>query len=440
MPPSALADGGFEGAVQSRLLFGHPGRDTLLTYLDNLPDATRKHTFVILISLAQLSASERRGPVFEHVLHRVANMCDGKNVRMYVLSDELLAAVPDPRQHSELHVTNIAMDLKVAILRLVQKYAPQSYAGMNQSKVATVYNLGRQRTQLKQLIGRHIAESGPKSPPAAAPRPAPAPALAPAPAPTPAPVARPAPGGLITDQHLNRIQAFMEMSGPAAFGRRFLKTQRMCLIGEVGDPRPVMAEVHVDVPAFCRAFLDGRDLRDITPVFGTLTSILDQLVLKSLPHMRFPVSGLSINLNIETVFSDGFVDFFDHLPGGIKDVDIEFRIADIIQDLAGFKNARDRILAAGGSVAVDGVTPDMIGLIDFTRLNAKMVKVVWDAASAVLLGNATAELQRIQRAGAVLCLCRVDAPQARAVGNRAGIALFQGYHIDALLDRADREG
>ena len=61
----------------------------------------------------------------------------------------------------------------------------------------------------------------------------------------------------------------------------------------------------------------------------------------------------------------------------LRRFNFEFRIGDIMQNFNEFLAARDLIQGRGGTVAVDGLLPSIINVIDLSQLNPNMIKVFW---------------------------------------------------------------
>ncbi|MEQ8367538.1 MAG: hypothetical protein RIB61_12595, partial [Roseicyclus sp.] len=98
-----------------------------------------------------------------------------------------------------------------------------------------------------------------------------------------------------------------------------------------------------------------------------------------------------------------------------------------------FQTACELIHKRGGTVAIDNVQPETLGVVNLHRLKVKMAKVMWrgDAEDSYL--QAKDDIRTMQEGGTVMVLAHVDDEQAIAIGQSLGINMFQGYHVDKLL-------
>jgi hypothetical protein len=81
------------------------------------------------------------------------------------------------------------------------------------------------------------------------------------------------------------------------------------------------------------------------------------------------------------------------------------------------------------------------GLLDIARLGVDMVKVLWspeiaDPAMLQRRGEIAGLVRRVGEARVILCRCG-DAV-AVETGHTLGVNLFQGRHVDALLEDAKK--
>jgi hypothetical protein len=120
---------------------------------------------------------------------------------------------------------------------------------------------------------------------------------------------------------------------------------------------------------------------------------------------------------------------------------IEVQLLDLAADMGDFLLARDFLHARGHKLCLDGVTPMNAGLLDIGRLGVDMVKVLWspemaDAAMLQRRGEIAGLVRRIGEARVILCRCG-DAVAVES-GHALGVNLFQGRHVDALLEDAKK--
>jgi hypothetical protein len=128
--------------------------------------------------------------------------------------------------------------------------------------------------------------------------------------------------------------------------------------------------------------LVGVDMRHNKNVFNQMTVALDRMLLKCIDGLRKPDQRCSINLNVESVFSAEFEAFERRSLSSLRQFNFEFRVGDIMQNFAEFGSARDLIQSRGGTVAIDGLSPQVIGVIDLAQLQANMAKLFWQPGMA----------------------------------------------------------
>jgi EAL domain-containing protein (putative c-di-GMP-specific phosphodiesterase class I) len=122
---------------------------------------------------------------------------------------------------------------------------------------------------------------------------------------------------------------------------------------------------------------------------------------------------------------------------------VEIQMLDLAADTSDFMLARDFLRARGHKICLDGITPLNAGLLDISRLGVDMVKVVWspemaDPAMTQRRSEIAGLVRRIGEARVILCRCG-DAAAVEA-GHALGVSLFQGRHVDSLLEHARKLG
>jgi EAL domain-containing protein (putative c-di-GMP-specific phosphodiesterase class I) len=186
------------------------------------------------------------------------------------------------------------------------------------------------------------------------------------------------------------------------------------------------------------------DLASSRWLFQHLTETLDRRMLAAVP--RLPewksTTRLSLNLNVSTLLSDPFLDFVETVGNAERrTLVIEVQMIDVAAAPADFMLARDFLHARGHRICLDGVTPQSVGFFDLTRLGIDMVKILWspeiaDPDMAQRREDLTALVRKVGEARVILCRCG-DAVALES-GQWIGITLFQGRHIDGLLEAAQK--
>ena len=117
----------------------------------------------------------------------------------------------------------------------------------------------------------------------------------------------------------------------------------------------------------------------------------------------------------------------------LKGVIVEFRQDNMFQHFSQFQTACELIANKGGSVAIDNVQTETLGVVNLHRLKVKMAKIMWHGDAVDDLMQAKDDIRAMQEGGTVMVLAHVDDEQAVKIGQSLGINLFQGYHVDKLL-------
>lgn len=173
-------------------------------------------------------------------------------------------------------------------------------------------------------------------------------------------------------------------------------------------------------------------------LFQHLSETLDRRMLSvSSGLTAHTPKGISLNLNISTVFTREFEDFLNLLPDGL-DVFVEVQLMDIIQNTPNYFKALERLHEAGCRLCIDGVYPISLEFLDFNLFGADFVKLIWSPALPSYKGKKTIE-ELVGETGAdKIILSRVEGEDAVKWALPRNIRRFQGYFIDSLSGAAAR--
>jgi len=175
-------------------------------------------------------------------------------------------------------------------------------------------------------------------------------------------------------------------------------------------------------------------------LFKYLTRILDERMLYHIGRnqSRYLDVPISLNLNVETLLSEGFAEFDAALkPQAKVSIVIEIPVIDIFADMAAFVMARTEIQKLGYRVCLDGLTTASFTSINREKLGLDLIKVQWNAdlprGADMLQNTQLAEAVRLTGSNRII-LCRCDNKNAVEFGHSLGISLFQGRYLDGLLN------
>jgi hypothetical protein len=238
---------------------------------------------------------------------------------------------------------------------------------------------------------------------------------------------------LLMMEHITKVERSHNQLGDARFADLFVRSQQIALNDPNRGLMPVMTEFFISMSAIRQNLLVGVDMRHNKNVFNQLTVTLDRILLKCIDRVRRPEQRCSININIESVFSGEFEGFEKRSLNSLRPFNFEFRASDVMANFTEFSAARDLIQSRGGTIAIDGLSPQMIAILDVTQLGANMAKVFWQSGLAPELLKRQGHLERLRSHGVVLALARVDDPEGYATGRDLKFGLLQGFEIDRQL-------
>jgi len=184
-------------------------------------------------------------------------------------------------------------------------------------------------------------------------------------------------------------------------------------------------------------FLDV-ELRGSGNLFNQLTITLDRLLLDAFGDANPARAKCSINLNVESVFTRAFEAFLgDTRENAFSNLAFEFRQGNILQQFDEYEVATNLITSRAGTVAVDAIFPETVGIVNMSRLRANMAKIFWRQGAEQILPRFRDDIEAMQKAGTRVVLARVDDDLGIDVGHDLGITMFQGFHVDHLLEQRD---
>jgi len=141
--------------------------------------------------------------------------------------------------------------------------------------------------------------------------------------------------------------------------------------------------------------------------------------------------ALHLNLTLSALFSPSFARFAEMVHQRGVRAGIELSLIEVCADLAAFERARERVHAAGLTLALDGVGHQVLLLTHPVRLGTDFVKLDWSNGLAAAGPDADEALREIGPARIVLA--RADSEAAMRWGYARHIRRFQGQHVDATL-------
>ena len=223
----------------------------------------------------------------------------------------------------------------------------------------------------------------------------------------------------------------------------YSRRQLICVVIPGAPPQPVFRELYISVAALGQTLLPNHEILGNRWLFQYLTQVLDLRVLAMLTKSNdiLHEGHVAINLNVETATSAAFLKLDEALNKDDRGkIIVEFQLIDVFADLARFAFARDFLRGKGYRVCLDGCSHLSLHHIDRKRLGVDFVKLAWSNALGDCMEGQQGEdlkaaVARMGRQRVILNRC--DAPEALEVGPRLGIDLYQGYHLDNLLEGSE---
>jgi len=235
--------------------------------------------------------------------------------------------------------------------------------------------------------------------------------------------------GLSDDDIRGVAQAFKEM-GTEEFIERFVRHQTILWQGDAQSMMPTMREFYVSIGLLRDAFFPGVEMRGSQRAFQSLTHMLDQLMLRSLPFL--PLNGMpcSLNLNVHSILTQTFQTAMKNAPAELLTFEIPQPM--IASHFGEFEKARELIYAKGARIAVDQIFPDTMGFLDLKQVRPNIAKVHWKGDLKSFSPSHRDFVQQTLDRGIAMVMSRVDDPAALEIAQEFGIRNFQGFLIDEM--------
>jgi len=238
----------------------------------------------------------------------------------------------------------------------------------------------------------------------------------------------------ISPEILSRLDKSLGMADLSTFIQR----QTVCFLAGHMSPEPLFDELYVSIDYLRNSLAPGIDLSSNRWLFHYMTYTLDKRVMYSL--MRDGTGRdmpFSINLNVATVLSPEFSRFEMTIAPRLRGrLVIEMNKIDVFSDMGAFLFARDYLHERGFRICLDGLTHHTLPYYDRSRLGFDLIKIFWtpggiDEMKRESLPEVRSIIMEAGQARTILCRC--DSARAIEIGQSLGITMFQGRHVDRLL-------
>ena len=213
-----------------------------------------------------------------------------------------------------------------------------------------------------------------------------------------------------------------------------VKHQSVLRIENANEFKTLFQEFFVAVKDLSRIYDADIDLTANKWLFLYLTQALDKKTISSFlfADIKNWPQNVGLNLNLSSVFSEEFVNFAKNVLRPEQKIVAEVQMMDVFNSLNLYFEAKEILHRGGHKILIDATSPEMLKMLNITRLEPDMIKIFWDPMMALEAENT--ELKNlINDFGAdniILAKCRDQ--NAVRWGVHYGIRNFQGPYIDKL--------
>jgi hypothetical protein len=368
------------------------------------------NTYLIIISLAGAVPQAKHTPeMIAQIGNGLCHLAGQRGLRIYQLAQGDFAVMV--RAAGQV-LMDLQRDMKVELLKVVEKYSPEAFGAINQNRFVMLFALKDNYRVAAERVAKYAAEMQKQNDPETAQR-----------------QLRP-----LSPEDLDNVLMAFKKFGADKFLTAFMRDQIVVQQQAGQAPEPWMHEYYISMDSLRKPLFIDVEMRASGALFNDFTRVLDQIVLRAFNHKETTPMPFSINVNVVTVFTAAFADFMDQTPREkLQRMTFEFRQADIVEHFDEFEVARGMIQAMGASIGVDKIFPQTLGLIDLDYFGAKYAKVLWRDGAEEILQERGKTFKYMSDCGLQPVLIRVDQPKAIATGNALGVDTFQGFLIDNTL-------
>lgn len=385
-----------------------PPGATLLKRLHGLEGKPPKGLALMLISLGVLPSDDEEEDFWGELDDFLVDFKGRYEAELYELSLANRAILVKMSEQAEVGMVS---DVKVSVLRLIQQHFPENFGMIDQNRLLRNIDLTLKLPNAIKFLEQFESQPGKTGEKAMKNR-------------------------ALQEEDIKMVADVSRKVGPAKFSEIFIQHQTMADIKPGKDPKEVMKEYFVAMDALKKHVFPNVELRATGNLFNQLTVTLDRLLVKAFNEINPGRHACSINLNVESVFTKAFEEFLgEESENNLGSMVFEFRQENILQQFDQFEIATNLIKSRGGTICVDAIFPETVGLVNLNRLGAAMAKIFWRPGAEEALPQRQDEIKRMQDAGLIFIIARLDDETGLQIGHDLGIELFQGFYVDKLLEQ-----
>ena len=369
---------------------------------------------VIISATAALPETKRTPDLIAQLAEGVIAISGKKNGTTYQVSSCDFAIMV---KITESVLVGMVRDLKVDMLRTIERNFPGSFGTIDQSRLVLSYDLVNNYRSAADRVAKY-AEVAQRA------------------------VTEPDGGGgekqlrPLTTTDIKNVMKAYEKFGTEKFIKAFVRSQDVMLNITGKPPESVMTEYFISMDLLRKPLFVDVEMRGSGRLFNEFTLVLDQILLQAFNHMHTTDARCSVNLNVESVFTEAFESFIEATPQSkLEQVVFEFRQSNIVENFDEFQVARGLIKSKGAHIAVDQIFPQTVGLVDLDYIGASIAKIHWRNGAEEILKERERAIKYLIDCNVLPVLIRVDNERALEIGATMGINMFQGFYIDKLLEK-----
>jgi len=384
-----------------------PKAPELLLRLEAMGESPSEFNSLMLVSLSMLPVANSPDEFWLDFDRSIVEFTERYQGRAFDIAATERGILVKLNEYNQLGINS---DVKVILLRLIQEHFPDNFGMVDQSRLVRILDLRFHMNTALKLMDRLVtSEKEAEDPEFHKMR-------------------------RLQEDDIAMVVDVSKQLGPAQFSKMFVRSQKIAVIQPGQSPMPVMQEHFIGMDMLKKHVFKQVELRGSGNLFNQLTITLDQLVLGAYKDINPGSAKCSINLNVESVFTKAFQALVETDDDKVfANIVFEFRQANILQHYDEFSVASNLIRSRGGTVAVDAIFPETVGVVNLARLDANMAKIFWRPGAEQVLMNFKNEIAEIQKSGTVLVLARMDDELGLNTGHELGISMFQGFYVDDLF-------
>lgn len=216
---------------------------------------------------------------------------------------------------------------------------------------------------------------------------------------------------------------------------QMIANQSAYVIVGTSKPQPIFTEHYIAAAEIQKRLLPNYDIYADKWLFHRLTQTFDKKLMRTLAKMdAIREQVISININVETIFTsefDKFIPIFKQ--NNNQPLILEMKLFDVISDIQRYYEARDKLTDLGCRIALDAIDIESVAILDRELLAVDFLKIIWKPHYHQLLDGPLKKkiIGAINDQGNMrIILCHCDTEAALEFGNAMGIHMYQGFLID----------